>query len=53
MKFYTTQQVAELMQLHLDTVRRYIREGRIETYKFGKAYKISEEQLKKFIETGK
>lgn len=53
MKFYTTQEVADMMQYHRDTIRRLIREGKIEAYKFGKSYKISEEQLKKFLETGK
>jgi excisionase family DNA binding protein len=36
----TPQQVAEYLQLHLDTVYRYIREGKLVASRFGRQYRI-------------
>ena len=53
MKFYTTFEVAELLNYGVESIRRFIKSGRLEAYRFGKEYKISQEQLNKFLETGK
>lgn len=52
-KFYTSEQVAELLQLKITTIRKYIRENKLTAAKFGKEYRISEEDLKSFIEARK
>ena len=52
-KFYTSEQVTELLQLNIQTVRKYIRQKKLIAYRFGKEYRISEEDLKNFIEARK
>jgi excisionase family DNA binding protein len=42
---YSPDQVAQLLNLHVRTVRRYIREGRIKASRIGKQYRISESDL--------
>lgn len=45
---YTAQEVADLLGLHVKTVRRYVREGRIESTRVGKQYRISHQSLEAF-----
>jgi excisionase family DNA binding protein len=52
MKLYTTKEIAEILQLSLYTITRYIREGKLETVKVGSQYRITEEQLEKFLKSG-
>lgn len=52
-KFYTSEEVAELLQLKQTTIRKYIRENKLIAAKFGKEYRIDEEDLKSFIESRK
>ena len=46
--YYSPEQVAELYGLHVRTVRRYIREGRLEAVRIGNRYRISPEDLEEF-----
>ena len=48
--FYTTEEVAEILKLHVKTVRELITGHKLGAIKIGKEYRISEEQLQKFIE---
>lgn len=48
-KFYTVQEVADTLQVHWQSVLNYIKSGKLEAVKLGKGYRISEENLKKFI----
>ena len=41
--------VSEVLKLNIDTVRRYVREGRIQAAKFGRVYRVREEALEEFI----
>ncbi len=47
--FYTVEQVANLVDLHPKTVRRYIQSGRLGANKVGSQYRISPIELNKFI----
>ena len=47
-KYYTVDQIAELLTLHPKTIKRYIREGKIIAKKVGKRWCVSEHDLKKF-----
>lgn len=47
---YTPEQVAEKLQLNVNTVWRYIKEGKLKSAKFGNRYRISEDQLREFFE---
>lgn len=47
--FYTVEQVAELLQVHWQTVLNYIKGGKLEAMKLGRGYRISKESLDRFI----
>ncbi len=42
---YTVDQVAELLYLHVKTVRNYVKEGRLKAVRIGKQYRIAGEDL--------
>jgi excisionase family DNA binding protein len=46
----TTEQVSEILQILPKTVREYIRDGKLPASKFGKVWRVSEEDLEQFIE---
>lgn len=43
---YTVDQVADILELHPRTVRRFIREGKLTARKVGKQWRIKEQDLK-------
>ncbi|RCG33268.1 DNA-binding protein [Sphaerisporangium album] len=45
---YSVQQVADLLGLHVKTVRAYVREGRLKAVRIGKQYRIPREELDAF-----
>jgi excisionase family DNA binding protein len=45
---YTVGQVAERLNLHAKTVRRYIREGRLKAKRIGKEYRVTRGDLDAF-----
>lgn len=45
---YTLDQVADQLQLHVRTVRRYVREGRLKARRVGKQYLVTSEDLRAF-----
>ncbi|MGI5841361.1 MAG: helix-turn-helix domain-containing protein [Patescibacteria group bacterium] len=46
--FYTVEQVADLLQVHWQTVLNYIKGGKLEAMKLGRGYRISKESIDKF-----
>ena len=50
MRFYTTEEVAEIFKMHPKTIRRMCKNGEIRAMKLGGEYRISEEDLKKCID---
>ena len=42
---YSVEQVAGLLNLHVRTVRNYVREGRLKAVRIGKQYRIAREDL--------
>lgn len=49
-------EAATVLRVHPETLRRFIREGRISAYKIGRRKLISKEEMEKFIKkckTGK
>lgn len=48
--FLTVEQVAKALQVHWQTVLNYIKSGKLKALKLGKGYRISHEDLKKFIQ---
>jgi excisionase family DNA binding protein len=45
---YSVGQVAELLGLHVKTVRGYVRDGRLKAVRIGKQYRIRREDLEAF-----
>jgi excisionase family DNA binding protein len=48
-KFYTVQEVADLLKVHWQSVLNYIKKGDLEALKLGKGYRISQQALDNFI----
>lgn len=49
-RIYTVEETAEILQVHIDTVRKYIKSGALRAAKIGKAYRVQESDLQAFIE---
>ncbi len=49
-KFYTTQEVAELLHLNVKTVRAMINKKRLHAVKIGNEYRVTDEHIRQFIE---
>lgn len=49
-KYYTVEQVAELLTMHPKTIQRYIREGKLRASKVGKSWRVSGHDLSVFTE---
>lgn len=49
-KYYTTEEIAERLMIAVLTVRRWIIKGKLPAYKIGKNYRVSETQLKAFLQ---
>ena len=50
---YTTADIAEKLNLSEKTIRNLIESGELEAHKFGRVYRISDEQLNNFINKSK
>jgi excisionase family DNA binding protein len=48
---YSAEQVADILGLHVRTVRGYARDGRLPAVRVGKQYRITERDLRAFIGT--
>ena len=51
MQLYTLKEVAEILKVHFGTVQRYITEEKIKGVKMGKGWRVSEEELKRYIDS--
>lgn len=49
-KFYTINQVAEILDMHHKTIRKFITEGKLLASKVGKQWRISDHDLSSFME---
>ena len=49
---YTAPEVAERLKLHINTVRRYIKEGKLKAFKYAdnSRWRITSEELEEFIQ---
>ena len=50
-KFYSVEEVSKILQVHDNTTRRYIKSGRLKAVKMDRAYRISETDLKAFLDS--
>jgi excisionase family DNA binding protein len=47
-ELYTVDQAADLLRLHVKTVRSYVRDGRLKATRIGKSYRIARADLEAF-----
>lgn len=47
-QLYSVEQVADLLGLHVRTVRGYVRDGRLQAVRIGKQYRIARDDLEEF-----
>jgi len=52
-KFYTIEEIAELLRVSYLTVFRWIQANKLSAYKIGKRYRIEISDLNKFLENSK
>lgn len=45
---FSAEQVAELLNLHVKTIRRYLRDGRLKAKRIGKEYRVTRAALEEF-----
>ena len=50
---YSTEQVAEMMQLEQETIRQFIRLGKLGAYKAGKEWRVTEKDLYEYVESNR
>ncbi len=53
MQIYTTDQAAEVLQINSQTLRKWIREGKLPASKLGSDYRITGEDIKSFLDATK
>jgi len=53
MQFYDIKETAEKLEVSVRTVRRYIKDGRLDAYKIGNKIRVTPENLRQFIEDNK
>lgn len=49
-KYYSVDQIAEMIEMHPKTIQRYIREGKLKAQKIGKSWRVSGHDLSTFVE---
>ena len=52
-KLYTLKEVADILKVSRQTIYNYLAAGRLRATKIGREYRVTEKDLKKFIETGR
>lgn len=52
-KYYSVEQISEMLNIHPKTIQRYIREGRLRAGKIGKSWRVTGHDLSVFMESTK
>lgn len=50
-RFYTAQEVADMLRLQVTTIYEYIRMGKLPAVKLGNRYRITEDDIRRFVES--
>jgi len=51
--YYTVEQISDMLDIHVKTIQRYIREGRLRATKIGKSWRINGHDLSVFVENNR
>ena len=52
-QIYTTDQAAEVLQVNIQTLRKWIREGKLPASKLGSDYRITGDDIKAYLDATK
>lgn len=52
-KYYSVEQISEMLNIHPKTIQRYIREGKLFASKIGKSWRVTGHDLSIFVENSK
>jgi len=52
-KFYTAQELADILGYNIMTIYRYIDKGKLKAYKIGKEFRIDKKEYQKFLNKAK
>jgi excisionase family DNA binding protein len=52
-KYYSVEQISEMLNIHPKTIQRYIREGKLRAAKIGKSWRVTGHDLSVFMESTK
>lgn len=50
-EFYKAEELAEMLQVNIMTIYRYIKAGKLQAYKIGKEYRIDKKTLDEFLKS--
>lgn len=50
MEFYTLKEVAKMLRVSMTTIYRYVESGKLNAVKIGNSYRVTDEDLRKFID---
>ena len=51
MKFYTVYDLVVMFDVHPETIRRMLKSGELKGFKMGKGWRITEEEVERYIES--
>lgn len=51
-KFYSLQEVADLLKVSKQSIYNWLKEGRIKAKKYGREYRVTQEELNRLIKEG-
>ena len=50
-EFYKAEELAEVLQVNIMTIYRYIKAGKLQAYKIGKEYRIDKKTFEDFLKS--
>lgn len=51
-KFYTAEELADYLKVSAQTVRAWIREGKLKAVKFGRSWRIADHEVQRIVSEG-
>ena len=49
MEFYTMKQIADMLNVHINTVQKWVSAGQLPHYKIGQSVRVNKEDLHSFL----
>lgn len=48
-RFYTLQEIADLLHMHINSIRNYVKQGKLPASKVGRSYLVKEEYIERLV----